>query len=58
VLRERDGISPPALRLLKLMLKYGSENCEVVILEGIFISDWYRELFEEAIEMYGSDIYF
>ena len=57
VLKERDGINPPALPLIKLMLKWGSENCEVVILEGIFISDWYRELFEEAIEMYGSDIY-
>ena len=29
----------------------------MVILEGIFISDWYRELFETSIELYGSDIY-
>ena len=57
VLKERDGIDPPVLPLIKQMLNYGSENCEVVILEGIFISDWYRELFEAAIEMYGSDIY-
>ena len=57
VLKERDGINPPALPLIKQMLRYGSENCEVVILEGIFIADWYRELFEEAIKMYGSDIY-
>ena len=57
VLKERDGIDPPALPLIKQMLKYGSENCEVVILEGIFIADWYRELFEAAIEMYGSEIY-
>ena len=57
VLKERDGIDPPALPLIKQMLEYGSENCEVVILEGIFIADWYRELFEAAIELYGSDIY-
>ena len=57
VLKERDGIDPPVLPLIKQMLRYGSENCEVVILEGIFIADWYRELFEAAIEMYGSDIY-
>ena len=57
VLKERDGIDPPALPLIKQMLRYGSENCEVVILEGIFIADWYRELFEAAIEMYGSEIY-
>ena len=57
VLHERDGIDPPALPLIRQMLQYGSENCEVVILEGIFIADWYRELFETAIEWYGSDIY-
>ena len=57
VLKERDGIDPPALPLIKRMLEYGSDNCEVVILEGIFIADWYRELFEAAIELYGTDIY-
>ena len=57
VLKARDGIDPPALPLIKQMLEYGSENCEVVILEGIFIADWYRELFEAAIRLYGSDIY-
>ncbi len=57
VLKEKDGIDPPVLPLIKQMLKYGSENCEVVILEGIFIADWYRELFEAAIELYGADIY-
>lgn len=53
VLKERDGIDPPALPLIKQILKYGSDNCEVVILEGIFIADWYRELFEEAIKLYA-----
>ena len=57
VLKERDGMDPPALPLIKQMLRYGSENCQVVILEGIFIADWYRELFETVIELYGADIY-
>ncbi len=57
VLKARDGIDPPALPLIKQMLEYGSEHCEIVIMEGIFIADWYRELFEAAIELYGSDIY-
>lgn len=57
VLKARDGIDPPALPLIKQMLQYGSENCEVVIMEGIFVAEWYRELFEEAIKLYGSDIY-
>ena len=57
ILKARDGIDPPALPLIKQMLRYGSENCEVVIMEGIFVADWYRELFEEAIRMYSSEIY-
>jgi len=57
ILKERDGTDPPALPLIKQMLEYGSENCEVVILEGIFIAGWYRELFEAAVGLYGSDIY-
>ncbi len=57
VLKARDGIDPPALPLIKQMLEYGSEHCEIVIMEGIFIADWYRELFEDAIKLYGSDIY-
>ena len=56
VLKARDGIDPPALPLIKQMLEYGSKNCEVVIMEGIFVAEWYRELFERAIELYGSDI--
>lgn len=57
VLKARDGIDPPALPLIKQMLEYGSKNCEVVIMEGIFVAEWYRELFETALELYGSDIY-
>ena len=57
VLKARDGIDPPALPLIKQMLEYGSKNCEVVIMEGIYVAEWYRELFEVAIELYGSDIY-
>ncbi len=57
VLKARDGIDPPALPLIKQMLEYGSKNCEVVIMEGIYVAEWYRELFEAAIELYGADIY-
>lgn len=56
VLKARDGIDPPALPLIRQMLEYGSEHCEVVIMEGIFIAEWYRELFEAAVELYGNDI--
>jgi len=42
----KDGMEPKALPLLLELLKYGRENCDVVILEGILNSNWYRELFE------------
>ena len=45
ILKVKDGENPPALPLLKEMLQYGSSHCEVVILEGIFIADWYQLLF-------------
>ena len=53
----KDGKDTPALPLLKELLKYGYEHSEIVILEGILISDWYRSLFELANELYGSDVY-
>ena len=57
ILKVKDGENPPALPLLKEMLQYGSTHCEVVILEGIFIADWYQSLFETAVNLYGADIY-
>ena len=57
ILKVKDGENPPALPLLKEMLQYGSSHCEVVILEGIFIADWYQSLFETAVNLYGADIY-
>lgn len=53
----KDGKDTPALPLLKELLKYGYEHSEIVILEGILISDWYSSLFELANELYGSDVY-
>ena len=53
----KDGKDTPALPLLKELLKCGYEHSEIVILEGILISDWYRSLFELANELYGSDVY-
>lgn len=57
VLGVKDGKDTPALPLLKELLKYGYEHSEIVILEGILISDWYSSLFELANELYGSDVY-
>jgi len=39
------------------LLKYGKENCDVVILEGILDSKEYQLLFEAAVEEYGEEIF-
>ncbi len=43
----KDGIGTKALPLLLELVKYGRENCDVVILEGILKAAWYKELFEQ-----------
>ena len=57
MLMVKDGPETKALPLLKELLRYGSDHCEIVILEGILVADWYRSLFELANELYGKDVY-
>ena len=57
MLMVKDGPETKALPLLKELLCYGSDHCEIVILEGILVADWYRSLFELANELYGKDVY-
>lgn len=42
---------------MKELLCYGEKNSDVVILEGILISEWYRSLFELAVQLYGTNVY-
>lgn len=53
MLHARDGADTKALPLLIDLLEYGKRNCEVTILEGILNSEWYRPLFQRALEEYG-----
>lgn len=52
-----DGENTPALPLMRELLKYGSQHCEVVILEGIMNVEWYQSLFELALQLYGTRVY-
>lgn len=52
----RDGKDTLACPLLTELLKYGSKNCEYVILEGILNADWYKQLFEAAIALFEDRI--
>ena len=53
----KDGPDNRAMPLLESLLYYGRERCQVVILEGILHSGWYRPLFELAKEEFGEEIY-
>lgn len=53
----RDGIGTEALPLLINLLQYGKRNSEVVILEGILYSNYYKKLFEAAKKEFGAEIY-
>lgn len=53
MLYARDGADTKALPLLIDLLEYGKKHCEVTILEGILYAEWYRPLFQRALEEYG-----
>lgn len=57
MLKVKDGENTLALPLLMELLKYGRKNSQVVVLEGILVADWYRPLFELAVDLYGTNIY-
>lgn len=57
ILKVKDAPGGPACQLLLHMLQYGRENCDIVILEGILYSTYYRELFAYAKKAYKSEIY-
>lgn len=57
ILKVKDGENTQALPLMKELLTYGSNHSDIVILEGIMYADWYRPLFEWAIQLYGTGVY-
>lgn len=57
MLSANDGFDTPAIKLLTTLLNYGCENCDVTILEGILKEEWYRPLFETAVQLYQDNIF-
>lgn len=57
MLRVKDGENTLAIPLMKELLIYGSKHSEIVILEGIMYADWYKPLFELAIQLYDTRVY-
>ncbi len=57
MLRVKDGENTLAIPLMKELLIYGNKHSEIVILEGIMYADWYKSLFELAIQLYDTRVY-
>ena len=57
MLNVRDGKNCPAIPLLKNLVKYGHENYEITILEGILHTGFYKPLFEEIARLFGDNIF-
>ncbi len=52
----REGVEKSQPLMIELM-KYGKRNSEITIMEGILPSKDYAQLFDAAVEEFGSDIY-
>ena len=53
----KDSLDNRAVDLLKALVLYGHENCEVTILEGILSSDKYESLFKTVKAAFGDQIF-
>jgi len=53
----KDGPDTEAIQLLNELALHGKKHCNVVILEGILNSKWYRKLFENLLEEFNNQIF-
>jgi len=53
----RDTPDNQAGDLLKELVLYGSQNCDFIILEGIFYTDYYGRLFKQIEETFAGQIF-
>lgn len=53
----KDGEKTKVEELIFQLAMYGKEHCEVVIMEGIFTSKWYNNLFKRIAQEFKDGIY-
>ena len=46
----KDGEKPNVEELIFQLAMFGKQNCEIVIMEGIFNSKWYNNLFKKLLK--------
>ena len=57
MLKVGDGRKTLPIPLKKELLIFGNRHSDIVILEGIMHADWYKSLFELAVQLYGTKIH-
>lgn len=53
----KDGPDAEASQLLLELALYGKRNCNIIILEGILNSKWYKKLFENLLNEFTNEIF-
>jgi len=53
----KDGLNPEASQLLLELSLYGKSHCNIVILEGILNSKWYKKLFKNLLDEFNDQIF-
>lgn len=57
MLMVKDNENTEAIPLMMELLKYGYSHSDIVILEGIMYANWYRPLFELAMQLYKTNVF-
>lgn len=57
MLKVKDGENTLAVPFMEELLIYGNKHSEIVILERIIYADWYKSLFELAVQLYDTRVY-
>jgi len=53
----RGGADSRSIELLKHLVLFGGNNCDITILEGVLYSDGHKELFEQVNVLFGDRIF-
>lgn len=57
ILFAKDGPNPKAGELIFELVLYGKNHCNIVILEGILNSKWYKKLFQDLSDEFNNQIF-
>ena len=57
MLKVKDRPNNQAISLLKNLILYGYQNCEISILDGILYTDIYKDLFNQIEKLYVGQIF-